>query len=155
MKSLRGYIFTAVCLCVRVCVSVCVCVCVSTVFLWTKFQPNGCTDLDAVFAEWLLIALAQIQMKLVTLDQSSGSQWHVINFTPPRNLGGVLFSLQFVCLCVSPMFSCLKNSSWTDEQIWTQFSLNGCLPHWLKPYWNLWPYVKGQGHGHVISIFSS
>ena len=52
-KSWRGYIFTAVCLCM------CLCVCVSTAFLWTEFQPNRCTDLDAVFAKWLLTALAQ------------------------------------------------------------------------------------------------
>ena len=38
-KSWRGYIFIAVCL------SVCV---------LTKFQPNGCTDSDTVFAKWLL-----------------------------------------------------------------------------------------------------
>ena len=41
-----------------VCVCVCVCLCVYC-FLWTKFQPNGCTDLDAVFAKWLLTALAR------------------------------------------------------------------------------------------------
>ena len=39
-----------------VCVSVCLCV---RHFLLTKFQPNGCTNLDAVFAKWLLPALAQ------------------------------------------------------------------------------------------------
>ena len=45
-------------------VSVCVSVCV---YQWTKFQPNRCTDLDAVFAKWLLTALAQTLLKLVTL----------------------------------------------------------------------------------------
>ena len=66
-------------------------------------------------------------------------------FTPPRNRGGVIFSLQFVCvsvclcvcvcvcLCVR-LFSCEQNSSRTDAPIWTRFSLNGCLPHWLEPY---------------------
>ena len=39
-------------------VSVCLCVCVR-LLLWTKFQPNGWTDLDAVFAKWLLTALAR------------------------------------------------------------------------------------------------
>ena len=69
-KSWRGYIFIEVCLCV------CVCVCVSVCpeFLWTKFQPNGCTDLDAVFAKWLLTAMARTQLKLVTLGQRSRSQ---------------------------------------------------------------------------------
>ena len=91
-------------------------------------------------------------------------------FTPPRNRGGVIFSLQFVCVyvclcvclsvcvfvcvCVSDVFK-KQNSSRTDEPIWTRFSLNGCLSHWLEPYWNWWPWVKGQGHSDSISIFSS
>ena len=37
-----------------------------------------------------------------------------------------------VCMCV--WISCEQNSSRTDAPIWTRFSLNGCLPHWLKPY---------------------
>ena len=59
----------SVCLCVCVCVSVC------PDFLWTKFQSNGCTDLDAVFAKWLLTALTQTLLKLVTLSQRSRSRW--------------------------------------------------------------------------------
>ena len=69
-KSWRGYIFTAVCLSV----------CVSDVFLLTKFQPNGWTDLDAVFAKWLLTALAQSLLKLVTMGQRSRSQWRNIHY---------------------------------------------------------------------------
>ena len=78
--------------------------------------------------------------------------------TPPRNRGGVIFSLQFVsvcvcvcvclsvcCLCVR-LNSCEQNSSQTNEPIWTRFSLNGCVEHWLKPYWNWLPWVKSQGH---------
>ena len=68
-KSWRGYIFIAVCLCV------CVCVCVCPEFLWTKFQPNGCTDLDAVFAKQLLTTLSRTLLKLVTLGQRSRSRW--------------------------------------------------------------------------------
>ena len=60
-----------------------------------------------------------------------------------------------VCLSVCPMFSYEQNSSRTDVPIWTQFSLNGCLLQSLKPYWNRWPWVKGQGHSDVIPIFSS
>ena len=56
----RGYIFSPVCLCV--CLSVCLSVCPD--FLWTKFQPNGWTNLDAVFAKLLLTALAQTLLKL-------------------------------------------------------------------------------------------
>ena len=54
-----------------------------------------------------------------------------------------------LCVCVSVCVrnSCEQNSSRTDAPIWTQFSLNGCLQHWLGPYWNWWPWVKGQGHG--------
>ena len=55
--------------------------------------------------------------------------------TPPRNRGGVIFSLQLVCLsvcvcgcvcvcvCVCLMFSCEQNSSRTNVPIWTRFSL--------------------------------
>ena len=82
-------------------------------------------------------------------------------FTPPRNRGGVIFSLQFVCVsvcvCVRPdmlvnkipaekMHQFGRNSSRTDAPIWTRFSLNGCLLHWLRSreallrsYRNWWP----------------
>ena len=61
---------------------------------------------------------------------------------------GLYFLLQFVCVCVCLCVrnSCEQNSSRTDAPIWMQFSLNGCLSHWLEPYWNGWPWVKGQGH---------
>ena len=72
-KSWRSYIFTAVCLCV------CVCLCVR-LFLWTKFQSNIWTDLEAVFAKRLLSALAWTLFKLVTLGQRSRSQWLKIHF---------------------------------------------------------------------------
>ena len=52
MKSWRGYIFAAVCLCV------CLYVCLVRLCLWIKFQPNRWTDLDAVFTKWLLTTLA-------------------------------------------------------------------------------------------------
>ena len=73
------------CVCVSVCLCVCVCVCVSVClcvrhFLWTKFQLNGCTDLDAVFTKWLLTALAQTLLNLVTLGQRSRSQWRDTHF---------------------------------------------------------------------------
>ena len=35
---------------ITICLFVCLSVCLSDVCLWTKFQPNWCTDLDAVFA---------------------------------------------------------------------------------------------------------
>ena len=65
-------------------------------------------------------------------------------FTPPRNCGGVIFLLQFVCLSV-----CL----------WTKFQPNECTVldavfakrllrtlHLLELYWIWWPWVEGQGH---------
>ena len=58
---------------------VCVCVCVQ-LCLWTKFQPNGCTDLDSVFTKRLLSTLALTLLKLVTLGQRSRSQWLNIHF---------------------------------------------------------------------------
>ena len=79
-KSLKDYIFTSVCLCV------CVSVCVSNVFLWTQFQPNGYTDLDVVFAKWLLTALAWTLLKLLTLGQRSRSKWGNIHFFPYNSL---------------------------------------------------------------------
>ena len=71
-------------------------------------------------------------------------------FTPTWNRGGVIFSLQFVCLSGS---ACEQNSSKTDAPIWTRFLLYGCLTHWLKPYWNWWPWFKGQGHSDSICFF--
>ena len=71
-----------------------------------------------------------------------------IIFTPPRNRGGVIFSLQFVCVsvcvcvclsvclsvCLCVRHSCEQNSSRTNAPIWMRFSLNGCLQHWLETY---------------------
>ena len=73
-KSLRGFIFTVVCL--YVCQSVCVRLC-----MWTKFQPNWCTNLDAVFVKWLLIALTGTLLKLVSFGHRSRSQWRKTNFS--------------------------------------------------------------------------
>ena len=59
----------------------------------------------------------------------------VVFVTLPRNREGVIFSLQFACVCLSVCLSVSEqNSSWTDAQILTQFSLNDCLLHWLEPY---------------------
>ena len=47
-------------------------------------------------------------------------------FTPPRNHGGVIISLQFVsvCVCVSVCLSASEqNYSQTDAPTWTQFLL--------------------------------
>ena len=61
-----GVIFLLQFVCVSVCVCLSVCLCVRR-FLWTKFQPNGWTTLGAFFAKWLLTALAQTLLKLMTV----------------------------------------------------------------------------------------
>ena len=72
-------------------------------------------------------------------------------FTPPRNRWGVIFSLQFVCVFLSVcvcirLIACEQNSSQTDALIWTRFSLNGCLSHWVESYWNWWHWgIKVTG----------
>ena len=60
-------------------------------------------------------------------------------FTSPQNCWGVIFSLQFVCVSV---YACEQYASRMDEPVWTRFSLNSCLLHWLGYYWNWWPKVK-------------
>ena len=72
-RNRGGVIFSLQFVCVCVCVSVCLSVC--PIFLWTKFQPNGSTDLDAVFAKWLLITLARTLLNLMILGQRSRSRW--------------------------------------------------------------------------------
>ena len=71
-------------------------------------------------------------------------------YTSTKSWRGYIFIT--VCTCVRVSESVCQ---WTKAPIWTRFSLNGCLRHWLGPYWNWWPWVKGQGHNDVIPIFSS
>ena len=65
---------------------------------------------------------------------------HLLFFnTSTKSLRGYIFTTVCLCVCLSICLSgsaCEQNSSQTDEPIWTRFSLNGCLPHWLKTYWN-------------------
>ena len=59
-----------------------------------------------------------------------------------------LHEIVCVCVCLSVCVSnsaCEQTSSRTDASILTRFSLNGCFAHWLVPYWNWWPWIKGQG----------
>ena len=60
--------------------------------------------------------------------------------TPSRNLGYIFIAVCLivcVCLYVCPSTS-KQDSSRTDAPVWTRFSLNGCIPHWVGPYWNWW-----------------
>ena len=49
-------------------------------------------------------------------------------FIPSRNQEGVIFSLLFICVCQWTKF---QQNGYTN---FTQFSLNGCLPHWLQSH---------------------
>ena len=55
-----------------------------------------------------------------------------------------------MCVCVSV---CEQYADRTDTPILMRSSLNSCLSHTLEPYWNWWPWVKGQGHSDSISFF--
>ena len=123
-KSWRGYIFIADCLSLCVCVCVCVCVC-----QWTKFQPNGCTNLDAVFSKLLRIALSQTLLKLLTLGQRSRSHRHggVISIFLHNSL---LISLRWISalLCPIKLKLCLLLRYVLGRFIMTpfKFSPNNC-----------------------------
>ena len=82
-----------------------------------------------------------------------------VSYTSTKLWRGYIFTAVCLCVCVSicvfVRLSFEQSSSQTDELIWMRFSLNGCFPNWLKPDWNWWPWVKGQGHSYVIPIFSS
>ena len=101
-----------------VCVSVCLSVCPE--FLWTKYQPNGCTDLNAVFAKWLLITLARTLLNLVTLGQRSRSRW-------PK---------MYVKMMKKKI---AKNSNLDIFQIWSHHSIGNLSPIFL---YQISPYCK-------------
>ena len=97
------------------------------------------------------------QTALVATMKLAEVSWCFI-LTPPQNCGGVIFSLQFVCLCVCVcvcLSVCEQNADRTATPILTLSSLNSCLLQSLEPYWNWWPLVKDQGHSDGISIFPS
>ena len=86
-----------------VCVSVCVCMCVCfQLFLWTKFQLNGCTDLDAVFAKCLLSTLARTLLKLVIWVKGQGHSASISIFFSSQ------FFVNFPTVYIS---SCMFNKS--------------------------------------------
>ena len=73
-------------------------------------------------------------------------------YTSTKSWRGYIFTsvCLSVCVCVSV---CEQNADRTATPILTRSSLNGCLLQSLEPYWNWWPWFKGQGHSDVISIF--
>ena len=58
-----------------------------------------------------------------------------------------------VCVCVCVSVCQWKNFEQKNAPIWTRFSLNGCIPHWLGPYSNMRQWVKGQGYSDGILFF--
>ena len=83
-------------------------------------------------------------------------------YNSTKSWRGYIFIAVCLCVCLSVCLSvcvcvrfipCEQISSRTDTSIWNRFSLNGCLPHWLKFYWNWWPWVKGQGQVDNIHFF--
>ena len=70
------------------------------------------------------------------------------NYTSTKSWRGCIFTAICLCVCLCVCLSvclsgsaCEQNSSRTDEPIWTRFSLNGCIPQWLKLCWH-WSKVK-------------
>ena len=61
---------------------------------------------------------------------------------------GYIFIAVRLCVCVCVCESvALCVCQWTNFQpncapIWTRFLLDGCLLHWLEPYWNWWLWLK-------------
>ena len=100
--------------------------------------------------------------QIIFYDFINICNWILFFLTPPRNRGGVIFSLQFVCVsvclcvCLSVCPTRLVNKIPAERmhRFARCFLLNGCFPHWLGPYWIWWPWVKGQDHSDVIPIFS-
>ena len=58
-------------------------------------------------------------------------------YTSTKSWRGYIFIAD--CLSVSE-----HNSYWANAQILMRFLLIGCLPHWLRPFWNCWPLSLGQ-----------
>ena len=89
-----------------------------------------------------------------TLSRSTRAANVSTFYTSTKSWRCYIFTAVCLCVCVR-LFSCEQNFSRTDALIWTRFSLNGCLMHWLRPYWNWWLWVKGQGHSNLkhVSIY--
>ena len=86
------YFHCSLSMCVYACMSVCLSVCQST-----KFRPNRCNDLDAVFIKWLSTAL----LKLVTSVWRSRSQWCNIQFLFPQY--SLLITLCWISALLCPI----------------------------------------------------
>ena len=106
---------------------------------WSKYSLRSW---DFFFGKIPSVLAQEKKLSIWPLSCQSRGHWQNFIFTPPWNRGGVVFSLQFVCVCacLSVCLSvclcvCLsvseQSSSWTDAPIWMRFSLNGWSPDWL------------------------
>ena len=69
--------------------------------------------------------------------------------TPPRNREGVIYSLLFVCVCVSVRVSVSLSKFLPNECT----DLDAVFAKWVANHIGSDPWVKGQSHSDVISIF--
>ena len=109
------------------------------------------------YSEWSRYVLNAVEEGVNVHIQHFSQQSEFISWMPNilvyflhLRVGGYIFIsvclCVCVCVCLCVRISCEQNSSWTDAPIWTRVLLNGCLVHWLKHYWNWWPWVKDRGH---------
>ena len=76
-------------------------------------------------------------IKMASIKGLYSVQYYHYHYTSTKSWRGYIFTSVCLCVCVSVCVSnsaCEQNSSRTDAPIWTRFSLNGCLAHWLGPY---------------------
>ena len=129
---------------------VCQCVCVCTFV--NKCRSNPYTDFDVFFAKWLLIALTQTLLKLVTLGQRSRSQWRNTHFflhnfllTSLSCISALLFLIKWNSvwrLDIPLVELCFNFIKFEWEMTSFKFSSNNCP--YLKFYW-----VRRSGAGVV------
>ena len=76
--------------------------------------------------------------------ETFGTLWHIdkdLNAVRPniQTMDFYIFTSVCLCVCLCVCLSgsaCEQNSSRKHTPIWTRFSLNGCLPHWLESSYN-------------------
>ena len=103
------------------------------------------TDINLINRE----QISRRHWRFVWDDHYDGKFDLVLFYTSTKSWRGYIFTAVCLCVCVCVwvcVFVCEQNSSRMDASLWTRFLLNGCLPHWLIPYWHWWSWVKDQGH---------
>ena len=123
-----------------------------------KYWPSAwCHKHLKGFWEWIsnIVDRSHQIRKKSFIDQNIWRRyWNPFFYTSMKSWRGYIFTVLCLCVCVSVCL-CVRLCLWTkfqltDTPIWTAIFANNCLPHWLKPYWNWWPWVKSQGHSDSI-----